>query len=361
MNICFLLGGFTGGGIGRTTSILANRLSSEDNYDIFTLSFYNAKKENIYKLHARVKQSFLYEHPVSMTKCILSGGVLRLRKYLINNDIDILIACGALYFPISVWSCKGIKTKCFCWEHSNLQIDKDYKFQKMCKVIGAKNADKLITLTKHDKDSYIKRFGGKNIVQIYNPIDEKIFDYVGSYNVNSKKILCVGRLSYPKNFSLLIDIANVVLTDNPGWTWDIYGEGELRSELEEKIKNYGLEERLYLKGQVGNIYELYKEYSMLIMTSLYEGFPMTLLEGMANGLPLISFDIKTGPDEIIIDGENGYLVKPFDTQQMIEKINLLISNPELREHMSENGKKNCGKFEISSIIKEWDALFSNMG
>lgn len=358
MNICFLLGGFTGnGGIGRVTSVLANKLCNEENLNIFTLSFFNTKKENLYSINTKIKQGFLFEHPVNMTKGILSGGVFKLRKYLKDNHIDILIACGALYFPISVWSCKGTKTKCFCWEHSNFQNNKDHKFQIICRKIGVKSADKVITLTKFDKNSYTKKFGGKNIVQIYNPIDERIFNYAGRYNVNSKKILSVGRLSYQKNFSLLIDIAKVVLTDNPDWTWEIYGEGELRDELEKKIKNYNLEDRLYLKGQVDNLYELYNEFSVLIMTSFYEGFPMSLLEGMACGLPLISFDVQTGPNEIIVDGENGFLVKAFDIQQMIIKINSLMNNTKQRIEMSDNGKLNCKKYELSSIKEEWKKLF----
>lgn len=361
MNICFLLGGFTGGGgIGRVTSILANQFCIEENYYIFTLSYFYTGKENVYNLNTRIKQDYLFERPISMTKGFLLGGISKLRKYLKKNNIDVLIACGALYFPISVWSCKGIRSKCFCWEHSNLQINKDYKFQIFCKRIGVKNAEKIITLTKFDKDSYIKKFGKSNIIQIYNPIDERIFDYVSCYRPNSKKILSVGRLSYPKNFSLLIDIAKEVLTANPDWTWDIYGEGELRNELELKIKNYRLEDRIHLKGQVDNLYELYNEYSMLIMTSYYEGFPMSLLEGMACGLPLISFDIQTGPNEIIVDGQNGFLIKPFDVEQMVAKINYLISDVKKRHEMSTLGKSKCIKFKLSSIIEEWNNHFKEM-
>ena len=61
---------------------------------------------------------------------------------------------------------------------------------------------------------------------------------------------------------------------------------------------------MHLMGQVSDLYARYREYSMMVMTSRYEGFPMSLLEGMGNGLPLVSFDINTGPDEIIRDGEN---------------------------------------------------------
>jgi Glycosyltransferase len=359
--ICFLLGGFTGnGGIGRVTSILVNSLCDNDIYKFYTLSFYNDNKENLYSINKKVKQDYLFNSPINMTRGILYGGISKLRRYLKINNIDILIACGALYYPISILGCKGTKTKCLCWEHSNVQNSEDHSFQKICRKYGAKNADFIITLTKHDKKSYIDKYKVGNIMQIYNPIDSKIFDYLSEYKENSHKLVSVGRLTYQKNFSMLIDIAKEVLGNNPDWSWDIYGEGELRNELEEKIRAYNLEGRLRLKGQVNNLYELYNDYSMLIMTSLYEGFPMTLLEAMACGLPLISFDILTGPNEIIVDGDNGYLVKPFDINQIIILINSLIRDQQKRIDMSQNGKVICNKYKISSICNEWVNLFKRI-
>lgn len=361
MNICFLLGGFTGnGGIGRVTSILANSLSEDDNYAIHTLSYYNNNKENLYIINSKVKQDFLFDSPISMTKGLLKGGIFKLQKYLKDNDIDVLIACGALYYPIAVLSCATTKTKCICWEHSNVQNASDHSFQQICRWIGAKKSDLVVTLTKYDKISYIEKYGISKIQQIYNPIDEQAFKHVRPYRSDSKKILSIGRLSYQKNFELLIDIAKEVLEANPGWTWDIYGEGELREELQRKINEYGLGKRVILKGQVNNIYELYNEYSMLVMTSRYEGFPMTLLEGMANGLPLISFDILTGPNEIIEHSINGYLIKPFNQEKMISSIKTLINNSQYRVEMSNQNLGICRNYKLDEIIKIWKKKLMNM-
>lgn len=361
MNVCFLLGGFSGnGGIGRVTSILSNSLCRDKKYEIYTLSYFNNQKENLYDLDKKIRQDYLFDNPLNMTKGILKGGIIKLRSYLKKHKIDVLIACGALFYPISVISCIGIKTKCICWEHSNVQNSKDHSFQLLSRWFGAKNADLVVTLTKHDKESYLDKYNIINVEQIYNPIDEDVFGYTRQYNLNSQKLLSVGRLSYQKNFGMLIDIAKEILSNNPNWTWDIYGEGELREELQSKINEYGLEDRLILKGQVNNLYSLYSEYSMLIMTSRYEGFPMTLLEGMAHGLPLISFDVLTGPNEIIENGINGYLIKPFETEIMISRINTLISNQDTRLKMSNQGKFICENYKLEVIIKHWKELISNI-
>lgn len=361
MNICFLLGGFTGiGGIGRVTSILANKLCQDEAYKIYVLSYYDNKKANNYKLDARIKCDYLFGQPLNMTKGIMRGGVFKLRKYLINNEIDILVACGEIYFPITIFSTIGMRTQTVCWEHSNATVADEHSYQRLCRRIGAKNADRLVNLTKHGKKLYLKKYKNIFVDQIYNPIDDEIFKYTKHYNMNSKRILSVGRFCYQKNFELLIDIANVILHKNNDWTWEIYGDGESRGTLENMIKSYGLDNRILLKGTVNNLYELYPDYAFLVMTSRFEGFPMTLLEGSAHGLPLISFDILTGPNEIIHNGDNGFLIEAFNKEEMISKITCLIENQEERLRMSKTARERSKQYRVNEIVNQWKSLFEEM-
>ncbi len=358
MNICFLLGGFTSnGGIGRAVSVLVNGLCKDVNLNIYTISFFNGKIPNLYKVDNRVQQNFLFESHISMTKGILTGGISKLKRFLYNNNIEILVACGVLYFPISILACKGTKIKCICWEHSNVYTTEDHKFQKVCRYFGARFSDYVVALTKRDEKNYINKYKITKIKQIYNPVDDKLYETKYKYDNTSKKIISVGRLTFPKNYSTLIDIAAVILTKYDDWTWDIYGNGELINNLQEKINIYGLQNKLKLKGQVDNIYELYHNYSFLVMTSTREGFPMVLIEASANSLPLVSFDIDTGPNEIIHHGGNGYLIKPFSTDSMIKYIEKLILEEETRIKMAENSKKMSEIFSLTSTINEWKTLF----
>ena len=97
----------------------------------------------------------------------------------------------------------------------------------------------------------------------------------------------------------------------------------------------------------------YQEASMYVMTSLQEGLPMVLLEAKSNKLPLVSFDIETGPDEIIQDGVNGYLIQPYDTEI---KICRLIENNALRKKFSNNVILDLEKFSHKKILKQWNDL-----
>ena len=357
MKICFLLGGFGAGGIGRVTSILANRLSKEPDLDIFTLSY--CHQDNVsYILSQTVVQSELYYEPISMKKAMITGGIGKVRTFLKENQIDILIACGALYFPLALLACKKTNCKCICWEHTSSSNNSDHSFQGWCRKYGAKHADLFVVLTKADEKVYREQYHVKRVKQIYNPMSEEV--RWREPDLQSQKIVSVGRLCYAKNFELLIDIAQIVLSRNPGWTWEILGEGELRTTLQDKIDRLGLQDKVILKGQVSNIYEHYSEYAMMVLTSRYEGFSMVLQEGMGSGLPLVSFDISTGPNEIIEDNCNGYLIPPFEVSAMVEKIEALIQNPEQRLEFSRNGIKKRMLFELEEITFIWINAFREL-
>ena len=112
------------------------------------------------------------------------------------------------------------------------------------------------------------------------------------------------------------------------------------------IKKKGLQNNVFLKGYESKINRLYKEYALFVLTSRNEGMGMVLVEALKAGLPVISFDIKCGPSDVIVDGVNGYLIEPFNIEKMSEKINMLIKNVVKREEFSANAEstlEECGK------------------
>ena len=360
MNICFFCGGFnTNGGIGRVTSILADALSRNEEFSIYLCSFYETKTEKYYVFSNSIEKYDLFHTPISMTKAmVFNDAIGKLSSYLRQNKIDILVSCGALYFPMCVIAAKRIGITVFCWEHIAPTVVHDYKFQKQARMYGTRNCDCNIVLTKAALNWYKDNVKNKRIEQIYNPVDP-VFSTIPSksYCYQSQKIISVGRLSYQKNFNRLLDIASCVLPKHSGWTWDIYGDGEERDDLNKKITDLGLQGKVFIKGQVENLYDLYNEYAFFVMTSRYEGFPMVLLEAASCGLPMVSFDIETGPNEIIDNGSNGYLINPLSDSDMVNAIDSLIDDVELRRTMSNNSFKTADIFSIDQILEQWISLF----
>ena len=103
--------------------------------------------------------------------------------------------------------------------------------------------------------------------------------------------------------------------------------------------------------------EEYGKYSIFAMTSYVEGLPLALLEAKANQLPSVSFDILTGPSEIIDDGRNGYLIEDGDINSFAEKLEMLMRDELLRVSFSRQSRQGIERFQKEKILEQWKALF----
>lgn len=356
-----MLGGFYhNGGIGRVSSIVANSLAEDENFKVHTLSYVKKDLPYLYKLNPKIIDDHFLTKPENMWLVLMTGGVKRLKRYIRENEIDIIIACGALYFPICALACKNERCKCICWEHSNGNNVADHRFQMFSRRIGCRYADAILNITKQDQEIYKRRFGNHKYYQIYNPLDQSLESSRDEYNRNAKKIMTVGRLCYQKNYPALIKVAKEVLDAYKDWEWNIYGEGPDRKEIEEMILEAGLENRLVLKGQVSDLYSQYSDYAFLVMTSRYEGFGMALIEAAGRRLPIIAFDVECGPREIIKDGINGYLIPAFDCSLMANRIKNMCENPQLRVDLSESTKDTIKGFSPEFVVEEWVKMLSSV-
>lgn len=138
--------------------------------------------------------------------------------------------------------------------------------------------------------------------------------------------------------------------------------GPAFNEVKEKIIKYNLENNVILKGAVNPIlvYDQYSNYTMFVLTSYREGLPLVLLEAKANKLPIVSFDIETGPNEIVENNVNGFLIEKYNIKEMAIRINELLKNKDLRQKFSNNAYKNINKFKQDTIINEWINLINSI-
>ena len=175
-----------------------------------------------------------------------------------------------------------------------------------------------------------------------------------------KSIITAGRLTWVKGIDLLEKLLPMILKKYPDWKWYVLGEGEERPRLEAVQKKYQLENQLILTGNVSNVSEYMQQASIYVMTSRSEGLPMVLLEAAQNGLPMVSFDIQTGPSEIIEDGKNGFLIPPFSIDRMREKVEYLIMNEEVRDAFSKNTSSIQKRFDADVITARWERLLDRL-
>ena len=349
MRICFLEGDMSRtGGTERMTAWLANALCGA--HEISILSLRMAGKEVFFPLDSNVTHEVL---PAYSGKVGIVKQIRWIHRYIKENHIDWVINVDMGMGFYGILAAKGTKAKTVTWEHGNFFNNWGSRLFPYMRRFAACHSDAVVVLTERDQENYrthISRCAPLRVIP--NPVQPKD----GAYDSHSKMILSVGHLLENKGYHRAVEAAAVFLPEHPDWNWVICGEGPERVRLETMIREMGLENQFQLPGLVNDMDAMYKKAAMLVMTSDLEGLPMVLLEGKAHHLPLIAFDIMTGPSDIIDDGENGYLIQPFDTAQMAEKIRLLIEDDELRCRMAEKATIGMDKFSEERIINIWKDL-----
>ena len=214
--------------------------------------------------------------------------------------------------------------------------------------------DKFVVLTDEDKNQWKEL---NNIISIPDPLT---FFPEQISSLQKKRVIAVGRYVYQKGFDLLLKVWSMIEKRYPDWELVIFGSGnrEPYECLKNELKIDG--SRCHLNGPSSNIQQEYMNSSIFAFTSRFEGFGMVLIEAMACGLPVISFDCPCGPRDIISDNEDGLLVQNGDVNSYVCKLSLLMDDASLRQRMSAAGRKNVERFKMDHIGDRWKRLFDGL-
>lgn len=217
----------------------------------------------------------------------------------------------------------------------------------------ARKYDMLIALNQTDADDWRKYVKTRVIKNIVHP------NLMGKMsNLHSKRVIFAGRIVEQKGVFDLLEIWKNVYRKHPDWHLDIYGDGELRSQLEKNIKSLNI--GICLHSPVLDIFRKYVESSMLLLTSLYEPFGLVIPEAMSCGLPVVSFDCPDGPSLFIKDGINGFLIKNRDISLFSDKVCCLIDSLELRKQMGSAALQASVYYAPEHIMPQWISLFKEL-
>lgn len=346
------------GGDTRATLLIANKLAASKKFEVEILSIFKDEDAFSFYLNENISVTNLFEKPFSLRKNFWRVKK-EFNKFIINNPGKIDILCNTAmgfntFTHFAARKTKGMKV--ITVEHASFfDGGKIFGLAWLGRRIACKHNDSVIVLTEQDKKDYLNRFSKiKKIEKIYNPIDNQL--KTSSYNKDSKKIITCGRLVKVKGYDYLIEVAKIVLKENPDWEWHIYGNGPEKEILDKKISEDHNLKNLKLKGESTSIYDEYSKYAFYVMTSRSESFGMVLVEALKTGIPALSFDCNNGPREIIRNGKNGILVDAFDIQKMAKEINLLIKDENTRIHLAKNSQYDLKKFDLETIYLQWEEL-----
>ena len=237
-------------------------------------------------------------------------------------------------------------------------------FEKIMAIIGnwydyswnINKYDQIVILTNEDKE--LNWQNNSKVSVINNPVT---FDTnIKTALLTNKKIITAGRLVYQKNHKSLINAWKIVNQKHPDWQLEIWGDGVLKNELSKLINTLGLNNKVLLMGYTNDIISRMLQASGCVLSSLYEGISLVLIEAMSCGLPVISYSCQCGPKDLIEHGKNGFLCEVNDETKLAEYICSIIEDDKLRIRMGQASKKKSEEFRIEKIATQWANLFQTL-
>ena len=170
-------------------------------------------------------------------------------------------------------------------------------------------------------------------------------------------VVMVTRFDQQKQLGDAIEAFARVLDVVPSARLEIYGRGADQVPLQQQIDALGLSARVTLKGYTPDAPRVLRRASVSLLTSRFEGLPLALLESLANGCPVVSYDIKYGPSDILDDGVDGFLVPARDRVRLAARVIEILTDPALRRRMSEAAGEIGTRFGEDPFLARWSVVF----
>jgi len=350
--ICFFINTLdNSGGTERVTTVLAGALVQQG-YEVHIITWYGGEV-SFYALDPAIQLHYIFPNRDGSIYKDYLNSLLRYRKLirLIKPDflVDVCVALSLLSIP----AIAGLKVKLIAWEHFNTGVSWNPYTAKLSRMLAAKFAHTVVTLTDGDKQHYEHKFGARHVISIPNPVTLKPN---GRADLQVKRVLAIGRFTPQKGFDLLLPIWKQVHARAQDWKLIMVGDGECRNEVMQLAESPGLADCVEFVPPSTNIAAYYLNASIYVMTSRFEGLPLVLIEAKAFGLPIVSYDCETGPRDIVRDQVDGVLVPHLDEAAFVESVLTLINNPQQRQIYAEEALQDVKRFNLEAVLASWNKL-----
>lgn len=352
MNIIYVIEDYSeNGGVERIVSDKANTLSTQHKHHVTLISIYRDNRPQHYKLedgvdliHLDIPFAKKTNNPLTRLMSRINTmvmAIVQLNKVIRGLNPDIIFfatTLGAILLPFCLTKARKIYES---------HLARNFNpFNKLF-ILTELRAERIISLTSGDA----KQFRYAKKVEIIPNYISDVKSFTNDYGV--RKAIAVGRLEQQKGFDILIDCWKDISRQYPDWSLDIYGDGSCWEKLQQQITNLHLEDKVKLCGRCNNIMDVYPHYSLHLMTSRYEGLPMTLIEAQACGLPSVVFDFQYGASDIVTNNHNGLLIEQGNTRLFTEAVIRMMSSESLRKAYGKNAVEIGRRYYKENIFNKW--------
>lgn len=347
--ICIVSPSLKLGGIERALTTLAQEFRALGHEVHFITCL---KDDHFYNLPVGVE---LYEPTFKRTaskvnKLLFYPRLLRyIRKTVKKINPDRVLVFGDWFSPITLLALKGTSYSVYISDRTIPNYKFGFPIPLLKKWLYPTSAG-FIAQTQRAKDFKLKQFGGKLRVKIIpNALPDFDKDNLDQIH-REKKIIYVGRFEWEKDPEILIRAFEHVSKNHPMWKLEMAGTGPLLDPMKALVKQLSLEKQVYFLGKVSDVATLYQSASILVMPSVVEGFPNTLIEAMSFGLPTVCFSDIPYVD-IISPKKDGLVVKERTPEALADAIQLLIEKKDLRNDLGTNALQSVNRFNKGRTTK----------
>lgn len=368
MKIMFVIGQMGQGGAENVVATLTSQLALRG-HDVILVSHL---RNQFYEISDKVKQidirswqydTFVGSYPVRIYKKAANRfkNFFNFRRILQQEQPELVISflCAGLLLLVPL--CRN-KIPLISAER-NAMIFPHGRGDFLSKQILYRMAYGVQVMSRHDRAWLRGRY--KRVYPMPNPLrfDPLSKEQYDAIFESRKGILACGRVDPQKGFEKLILAFSKIAQDYPDWAIDICGsvkEDNYYHTLVNLVENLGLKDRINFMGVRKDVDKLMQSHSVFCLSSQHEGFPNVLSEAMANGMACVSFDIVTGPSEIIVDGIDGIIVEDQNVDELAKGLNSVLVDKELRYSLGVHAIDNISRFRRDRIVDKWENLFSNI-
>ncbi|MBS0579576.1 MAG: glycosyltransferase family 4 protein [Proteobacteria bacterium] len=363
--IVIVVGSMSTGGAERVAATLANAWSARGRR-VWVVATFLGTSGSAYPLQSGVSQVFLSDMIPLRGLCPpLPGKLLALRalvkkvrpdvvvSFLTNVNVTVLGALGYLGVPLVI--------------SERVDPAADVELPGMLKLARGllyRRAEALVVQTEAAAAHYrgrVSRLPPMRVVPNPLPADLASMSTRASHSSRGGCVIAMGRLTAQKGHTALIEAFARAFVDAEEWQLQIWGEGPLREQLQQRIEALGLAGRIRLCGLTAQPWSALAKGQIFAMTSLYEGFPNAMLEAQALGLACIAFDCPSGPRELSDGGSAAVIVPAGDVEGFALALRRLADNAAGREQLGQRAATFVRQqFAESTVLRAWDELLDEV-
>ena len=367
---------YMAGGVERVLTLKANYFAEHFGYDITIILTEGEGKPLFYPLSDKVKvvnfnigfeefwncsfikKIFIYLKKQCLYKKLLKQELMRIRPditiSLLRREINFITSINDGSKKIGELHINRAHYRNFEGKDANALKNLFSKFWMNNLLSKLSRLDRLVVLTEKDREAWSEL---NIVVSIPNPLSIISFE---KSDMVKKRVIAIGRYCHEKGYDQLLQVWAIVQTKCPEWQLVIFGDGD-RTAYKRMIDEFHIDaDRCLLNGRTPDVISEYVESSIAVCSSRFEGFGMVIIEAMACGLPVVSFDCPWGPGSIINNGEDGLLVENGNVEKMAEALIMMIQHPEKRKRMAAKAIENVQRFSIEKIAEKWKSLFESL-